>query len=170
MISFGMDTKSWSALMKYRANTLYPRATRSFVTDVAKFAKQTAIKQSSFRKYVIGRGARRIGIVGLKGMHRVYPYSRRLPVDSGPTKDHEINIQSGEYIRGWYIQTSGQPNGMTAGIGNRAEHAKYLHTIGGTAKMRERNILRGITGVTLSRSFRRRILSYHNDALGQLPV
>lgn len=170
MITFGMDTRAWSALMRRRANVLYPMATRSFVMNVVKYAKQAAIKQSSLRKYVIGRGAQRLGIVGLKDMRRVYPYSRYLPADSGPTKDYEINIQSGEYIGGWYVSTTSSTHGMSSGIGNKAEHAKYLHRIGGTERMRERNILYGITMVTLRRSFRHHALYYHNKALGQLPV
>lgn len=160
------------ARYRIRRTSLYPKATRDLVKDVAIFAKKQAIRQSSFRDYVIGRG--RTTLTSERyGKRRAGPYSKRLPAGSGPTADSEINIQSMEYVKGWYIQpTTGMFRGgsVAYGLGNRAPHAKYLHTVGGAGWMRERRILKGITQATRRRALRPRLRNFHTYALGKFPT
>lgn len=168
-ITARLETKKWSQKMKWRRTRGYPSATRQLAIDTAEYAKEAAIRQSSFREYVIGRGRKNIGNVRNKKMHRAAPYSKRFPRNSGPTDDSEINIQSQEYVQSWYVAMKPKPTGYMTGIGNRSEHAKYIHQYRGAGWMRERPILRGITNQTLRRSFRHHQMFYHQKALGQLP-
>lgn len=157
------------ARYRIRRTTLYPKAARDFARDVALFAKRQAVKQSSFRKYVLGRG--RVTLTSERyGKRRAGPYSKRLPAGSGPTADEELNIQSMEYVKGWFIQPAGSMfrGGSAAyGLGNRAPHAKYIHSVGGAGWMRERRILKGITEPTLRQAFRPRVREFHTYALGK---
>lgn len=157
------------ARYRIRRKSLYPKAANDIAKNVAMFAKARAIKQSSFRKYVIGRG--RVTLASEKyGKRRAGPYSKRLPADSGPTDDHEINVQSQEYVSGWYTRgTRGMFGGKSAayGLGNRAPHAKYIHRVGGAGWMRERRILKGITTATRRQSLWPRMRKFHEQALGQ---
>lgn len=159
------------ARYRIRRTSLYPKAAKDFAKQVAIYSKGLAVRQSSFREYVIGRG--RTTLVSERyGKRRASPYSKRLPAGSGPTDDSEINIQSREYVRGWYIEPSRSVFGSGSaayGLGNRAPHAKYLHTVGGAGWMRERRILKGITTATLRQAFRPRVRHFHTYALGQFP-
>lgn len=160
--------KKLIARTKIRRQSLYPKAANDLAKEVALFAKQQAVKQSSFRKYILGRG--RVTLTSERyGKRRAGPYSKRLPADSGPTEDHEINVQSQEYVSGWFIQnTRGFGGGSAAyGLGNRAPHAKYIHKVGGAGWMRERRILKGITEATLRQALRPRVRKFHEQALGQ---
>jgi hypothetical protein len=151
-----------------RRTSLYPDAAQQLGRSVALFAREQAIRQSSFRRYVLGRG--RVTIASDRyGRQRAGPYSKRLPTGSGPTADEELNIQTGDYVKSWFVQSLGSASGGSAayGLGNRAPHAKYIHTIGGPGWMRERHILKGITEATQLRSMRPQARRFHDRALGQ---
>lgn len=169
MIRITSNAKTVARRFRQRRKNLYPRAIRTFLQQVIGEAKEFAVEQSSFREYVIGRGRETLGIIALGETRRVAPYSKRRPADSGPTKDSEINIQSGEYVRGWGAAYRFTPNRYMAGLFNRAPHAEYLHTIGGAGWMRERLILRGITQRTLRRSFRRYVGRLQRQGVGSMP-
>ncbi len=154
-----------AALYRLRRTSYYPFALKFYVSSISRVAKRHCIRLSSFRRYVIGRGRVTMGGV------RIYPYSRRLPVDSGPTKDHEINIQSGEYIRSWFIarNESNQPGKVYMGVGNLAPHAIFLHLAGGTSKMRARPIAKVVGRLAVAYSQHTAVKRFHRMALGSLP-
>lgn len=151
--------------IQIRRLSLYPKAARHVVKQAAIYARAQAVRQSSFRRYVIGRGRQTL-VSDKYGKRRAGPYSKRRAVDSGPTADHEINIQSGDYVKGWYIRhvrgMMGASGSFAMGLGNRAPHAKYIHTVGGAGWMRERRILKGITESVLRRSLRPNARQLHD--------
>jgi len=173
MISFTFSMNANSLINKYKERRLirYPAAVQRYVNGITNVAKLRFIRESRHRRYVIGKWGKGFIVTrGKKKRQYIGPYSKRRPIDSGPTKDYQMNIQSGEYASGWFTQDVSCPawgsHAYAKGIGNTAPHAKYLHTIGGAGWMRERRIVPVVTRWARRASRHGAIQRLHRRALG----
>jgi hypothetical protein len=105
------------------------------------YAKEKAIEYSSNRAYSTADGRRK----------RRYPYAKRHvnaatgarnPGAPGlPLPAFKINIQSGDFVKSWAVNTQETPQGFTSSLWNYSEHAKYMR---GTNRMIARPILQRV--------------------------
>jgi hypothetical protein len=66
-----------------------------------------------------------------------YPYAKRFPVNSAPSPDYIINIQTGEFLKAWKSLATLQSGAWVIVCWNDSTYAKYM---AGTRLMRKRPI------------------------------